>query len=234
MKHQYVGDINDYVKYSVLRAVLGAAGTRRLVVSWMLTADDGGGDGRRLAYLRHPDRYRSVDPDLFDELTRVVDSGSRSISAIESSAILRRTSFYPALLEPGISARDRYFEGLWRQVLERDVVFFDPDNGLDVASVRPGGRGSWRYLYAEELAPLQALNAAAIVYQHFPRVQRDEYVAWQLGRLAHALPGFATFAAYSSGVAFLAACPPSLRGGVEAGLRAAVDQWGDRLRFSAS
>jgi hypothetical protein len=41
MKNQYFGDINNYRKYGLLRAVIHA--TRlRLLVAWMLTPDDGG------------------------------------------------------------------------------------------------------------------------------------------------------------------------------------------------
>jgi hypothetical protein len=36
VKHQYVGDINDYRKYALLRA-LSAGGANRIGVCWMLT-----------------------------------------------------------------------------------------------------------------------------------------------------------------------------------------------------
>lgn len=36
MKHQYVGDINNYRKYALLRA-LSADGANRIGVCWMLT-----------------------------------------------------------------------------------------------------------------------------------------------------------------------------------------------------
>lgn len=49
MKHQYVGDINDYRKYALLRA-LSSGGTNQVGVCWMLTPDDGGADGAKLAY----------------------------------------------------------------------------------------------------------------------------------------------------------------------------------------
>lgn len=41
MKHQYIGDINDYRKYALLRT-LSADGVNRIGVCWMLTPDDGG------------------------------------------------------------------------------------------------------------------------------------------------------------------------------------------------
>jgi hypothetical protein len=44
MKDQYFGDINDYRKYGLLRAIQ-SRGTGRLLVAWMLTPADGGRDG---------------------------------------------------------------------------------------------------------------------------------------------------------------------------------------------
>ena len=40
MKDQYFGDINDYRKYGLLRAITASSGLRLLVV-WMLTPDEG-------------------------------------------------------------------------------------------------------------------------------------------------------------------------------------------------
>lgn len=46
MKNQYAGDINDFRKYAILRA-LATCGFR-VTVCWMLTPDDGGPDGRKV------------------------------------------------------------------------------------------------------------------------------------------------------------------------------------------
>ena len=55
MKHQDVGDINDYRKYALLRA-LSAGGANRIGVCWMLTPDDGRTDGGKLSCLKQPSR----------------------------------------------------------------------------------------------------------------------------------------------------------------------------------
>lgn len=49
MKEQYVGDISDYRKYALLRA-LSAGGEVRIGVCWMLTPPDGSSDGNKLAH----------------------------------------------------------------------------------------------------------------------------------------------------------------------------------------
>ncbi len=48
MKNQYFGDINDYRKYGLLRAIQ-SKGEARLLVAWMLTENDGSRDSRSCA-----------------------------------------------------------------------------------------------------------------------------------------------------------------------------------------
>ena len=230
MKDQYVGDINDYIKYSVLRA-LGEAHTTSLLVCWMLTADDDGTDGRKTSFLRDPARYRSVDPELFDSLDELVRSGVRSTTAIESLGVLPGASFFRRRLEDAPSSREGFLNALWSEAKGHRVIFFDPDNGLGIPSIPAGRSGSRRYIYCSELTPLRELNAAAVIYQHFPRVPRTRFVAEQLGRLATALPGFRTAAVYTSHVAFLVVTPPDQQLSLERGLWLAANRWTGRLNL---
>ena len=66
MKDQYFGDVNDYRKYGLLRA-LGHAGFKTLVV-WMLTPNDGRSDGRFTDYLDQPSHWKHYDEELYDAL----------------------------------------------------------------------------------------------------------------------------------------------------------------------
>lgn len=64
MKNQYFGDINDYRKYGLLRA-LRSEGDGSLLVAWMLTPEDGGRDEGLRSYLDDPDTWAKYDPELF-------------------------------------------------------------------------------------------------------------------------------------------------------------------------
>lgn len=224
MKDQYVGDINDYFKYSVLR-VIAEVHTRSLLVCWMLTANDDRTDGRRVAYLRDPQRYRSVDPSLFDMLQGLVVRGNRATEFVESLGILPGATFFRRRLEDGEAWRSEFLAVLWAQAAGHRIVFFDPDNGLSVESTPYGRAGCRRYVYPSDLAPLRDLNAAAVIYQHFPRVARERYVAAQLARLRDALPGYVTLAIYSSHVALLVATPEDQFEGFSGALSLAADRW---------
>jgi hypothetical protein len=138
MKNQYVGDINDYVKYALLRALAAAHGGR-LHVCWMLADADGRSDGGQLAYLGDTPRFRDLDPPLFDALAKLVSEGRRDVLAVEAAMILPDTTFHADTLLDVDALRQDYFDKLWSWLESDDLIFFDPDNGLEVPS-RPRGR----------------------------------------------------------------------------------------------
>lgn len=184
MKHQYVGDINDYRKYGLLRALL-AAGGLRLHVVWMLTPDDGRTDGSKTRYLDDPERWAGFDPPLFSALARALSAaGRREVGLVEASDVLPRTTYQRELLEDDGDARRRYMARVARDAAGAELVFLDPDNGLEVRSVPRGRRGSSKYLYLDEVAGLWSRGHSLLIYQHYPRVQRDAFCARSAARLA--------------------------------------------------
>ncbi|HVO55962.1 MAG TPA: hypothetical protein VMT37_16250 [Solirubrobacterales bacterium] len=201
MKNQYVGDQNDFAKYLLLR--LCAQVFEEIIVAWMLTEDDGLGDGSKIGYLDLHE-WREYDPVLLDGLAELVASGNRTLAAVEGSGLLPRASFFPEKVPRGADARLAYFQPIAAAAGPGSLVFFDPDNGLEVTSTPKGKRGAEKYVYLDELGPFADAGASILIYQHFPRVQRDPYVEASLSRLRAALgPKFDTFAARTSHVGFL-------------------------------
>ena len=94
MKRQYLGDINDYRKYRILRH-FSDEGRLKIGVCWMLTPDDGSRDGRKLAYLNQPSIWKSHDPALFDLLSTLTETnGQRLLDRIEHSKIIPGAKFF--------------------------------------------------------------------------------------------------------------------------------------------
>ena len=81
MKNQYFGDLADYRKYGLWRALAGAG--LRAGVCWMLTPDDRSGHGRRAGYLRRPE-WKQCDPPLFEFLRRRREAGALHIREAEN------------------------------------------------------------------------------------------------------------------------------------------------------
>lgn len=87
MQDRYTGDIGDYIKYALLRALSPGL---KLGVAWYLYPDEGhNSDGKHVQYLHDPQRWRHLDPELFDALRNIV-AGNRSVSAVETSGLQAR------------------------------------------------------------------------------------------------------------------------------------------------
>lgn len=175
MKDQYFGDINDCRKYGLLRA-LQASVDESLLVAWMLTPDDGGRDGRFRAYLKAPGTWSKYDPGLFAGLTGLLRSAPQpSVLLIEGCDLLPRASYYSAVVPDGRRERDEWRAGLLRAAAGADLVFVDPDNGIEVPS-RPVGRsGSSKYVTWREIEELWTAGCSVLVYQHFRRERRQAF-----------------------------------------------------------
>jgi hypothetical protein len=177
VKNQYFGDENDYKKYGLLRTLTGH-GELISAVCWMLTPDDTRSDGRFTEYLSQPDRWRGYDPKLYDRLAEaVVSRGRRDVQCATETDLVPGACYYDRLLPDDAEGRESYWCRFWTMAAGCSLVFFDPDNGLEVKSRPYGRKGSSKYLYWRELTQTLNRGYSALVYQHFPREKRDIFIA---------------------------------------------------------
>lgn len=224
MKEQYVGDENDYRKYALLRALSGG-GAVRIGVCWMLTQADGRADGGRTGYLQKS-TWRAFDPPLYDLLQATcAESGRRQLAAIEDSGILRDATYQNASLADATVERRRYFAEAARLFADRDLVFFDPDNGFEIPS-RPKGRGnSSKHLYWDEVEAFWRAGMSILVYQHFTREKRDAFVVRRGQQLAEATPRGTIWAYRAPHVMFLLSVQPAHRNTLGKLVSETIEQW---------
>lgn len=174
MQDRYAGDIGDYVKLAILRALRP---DHKLGVAWWLFPDEiHNADGRHIGYLDQPDRWRRFDPNLFDGLKRLVNSGQRRVVALQAENFLSDTLFFDEQIPVvGRSADRRQARELWfRRVLETvkdcDLVFLDPDNGLETKSFDSGAAKAGKSVSLAELQALRRPNRTVVVYHHQTRM----------------------------------------------------------------
>lgn len=186
MQDRYGGDIGDYVKYGLLRAIRG---TRRLGVAWYLHPNAGpAGDGKHIVYLQHPDEWRHLDAELFDALKELVGD-RRSVADIQESGVLGDAVFAANRLvvaEVKVNDREhwrnRWFSRVKRQLAGCDLVFADPDNGLVPDDrFRPGRKETAKRIPLSEAMAL-AEGRTAVIYHHNTRRRgghRNEILWWK-------------------------------------------------------
>lgn len=175
MKNQYFGDVNDYRKYGLLRHLHGS-GFGRLHVAWMLTPNDSGRDGGFRAYLADAARFAAFDPSLHAVLQSLLGGGvSPAVSLMESAGVLPDASFYSTMVPDRRDERRGWSQSLLQSAAGADLVFVDPDNGIEVKSKPVGRKGSSKYVTWDELTGLWESGCSILVYQHFRREKRESF-----------------------------------------------------------
>jgi len=206
MKNQYFGDINDYRKYGLLRALTGN-GTLRTAVCWMLTPDDGRRDGKRVSYLYYPLMWQHHDPELFNSLREtVLNKKTRDVREAEKTSLLHNACFHAAPVPDGAPEREEYFKSFMDIAQHSEVIFFDPDNGIEVPSMPFGWKGSSKYTYWREIITAFTSGHSVLVYQHFPRIRRDRFVPAIAQEFAARTGALSVYTFKTSCVLFLLAC----------------------------
>jgi hypothetical protein len=176
MKNQYVADINDYRKYGLLR-ILSGSGKIRTGVCWMLTPNDNRTDGQFTRYLNSPGRWKQYDFPLFERLANCIQDGERHVSRIESTGVLQNAVYHCDLLSDVPEERSRYFEDMHERLQGADLIFFDPDNGLEIKSRPYGRKQSSKFLYWHELTRAFSAGKSILLYQHFIREKREQFIS---------------------------------------------------------
>lgn len=192
MQDRYAGDIGDFVKFALLRALVPG---KRLGIAWYLYPDEGhNSDGKHVAYLDDPGRWRHLDPELFDALNEVVRT-ERSVRRIEEAGIVDAIHYSAPIMTSTIPIRSRceertrWFEDALIRLNDCDLVFADPDNGLvDDAPHRRRQPVFGKQMPINEAQRL-ASSRCAVIYHHNTRRPggHDREVEFWLQQLRPAL-----------------------------------------------
>ena len=176
MQHHFVGDVGDFGKYGLLRALTGEwpASEPRLTlgVVWYLPSGAVGSaaDGQKLSYLRQPERFESCDPKLYYALGQLFDGGVRSLGAVEASGILGDTTdFFDGAVPQDVRSRREWLQEALQAVQGHDVVFLDPDKGLAPPSA---ARSSTEHAFVHEVEAFVGRGQSVVVYHHLGRTAK--------------------------------------------------------------
>ena len=232
MQNRYTGDLGDFGKYGLLRALVSGtpvsgtqvSGTQvsgegqeppQLGVVWYLTPDESKSrDGRQTRYLGLDEKKRrqftECDEKLYLTLGDIVGAKARSVKAVQQSAILPEgTIYYNKPLDlRGVKkgsgetlqqARERTRAEWNALALEEtkdcEIIFLDPDNGLETGSVDAAALRGVKYAYYDELKSYLGREQSVVVYHHLNRgskalrqiYQKQREIYERLGRRAFAM-----------------------------------------------
>ncbi len=175
MKNQYAGDVGDYTKLGILRGLEKAGFS--IGLNWYLTPDDPEHsktltDGKHTSYLKcacdTPDVY------LHSILKKIGLSNNRTVARLERAKLFEKALFGNKLLEA--QKRDKWHFKALKKLSKQDIIFLDPDNGLEVKSTKPCSKNGNKYTTYKEAADYYSHGATVIIYNHRDRKPENEYI----------------------------------------------------------
>ncbi len=201
MQDKYAGDVGDFGKFSLLRALLPEE-EYKLGVVWYLFPDEGKNDGRHVSYLDKQE-YKKCDGYVHGRMKQVIDA-ERSVHALEKSGVLpEQTVYYDQLLDSHLKYtsqsqedtrgrlehREVWVRGALQSVSKCDAVFLDPDNGLEIKSCSKRSQmNAGKYLYLGEVKQFCASRKICVIYHHLNRSSSHEnQVKYRVSQLEDAV-----------------------------------------------
>ena len=177
MQDRYVGDVGDFGKLSLLRRLTSAPRQPlSLGVHWcMFPNESHNADGRHISYLEDL-AFGGLDPLVHATLHQLVTQRRRSVRELSASAIFAPESrhfleYLPvsarAPERPG--ARRRWTTDALSALAGSDVVFMDPDNGIEAASVPASSPKAGKYVFWTEIEAFWNSGHSLVVYHHANR-----------------------------------------------------------------
>jgi len=179
MRNRHVGNIGDFGKLALLRHLMES---RRLAVCWYLTTGDGENKHHETycEYLKRSGEFHHLAPEIFDALRNIINTGftdSRDVAALETRGLLDGALFHREEVPTLDALCQKWSEELIITVCRADLVFLDPDNGIQGTRLTPKQSGS-------EIAALRRDDRALVIFQrHSGRRSEPKFLADRLRSL---------------------------------------------------
>ena len=181
MQDKFVGDIGDFGKYGLLRALVGEGPQDEprccLGVVWYMWEDSDLLYDAKLAYLSQPDEFRRCDKNLFDVLGRMVHDRRRTVEEVRKSEILGRDGTDVVFFAEPVPNRRTRGDWLLRALKKTEkaqIVFLDPDKGLPTREREARPERSRSYAYRNEMRRFVERGQTVVIYQSYWRINKGD------------------------------------------------------------
>ena len=173
MQNRYAGDVGDFGKLGMLRAL--AQRGLMVGVNWYLVPDEyHNDDGKHIGYLTAPG-FAGCDDALHNALNGLFVDEERSVATIEKLNLISGARYYSNLLSTPADRAEWHRQAL--QCLNKcEIVFLDPDNGVLVKSVGQSSPKSIKYVFREEIIDYYNAGKSVVFYNHRSREQKHVYL----------------------------------------------------------
>src|SRR5215467_7574064 len=159
MQPRHLGGIGDFGKFALLRHLMK---DRRLAVCWYLTGEneETADRERHFDFLRHPDDFRHLAPEVFDQLAEFPAASGGVVdpfAKLQASGMLGNAVFIRHEVPKRVSLRRPWIDELVASVRGTNLVFLDRDHGIE------GERLTNKHVALTEIAALRLPGRALII-----------------------------------------------------------------------
>ncbi|MBW6482748.1 MAG: hypothetical protein K0B10_06780 [Vicingaceae bacterium] len=174
MQDRYVGDIGDFGKYLLLKTL--CQNKIKLGVNWCFVnpkntpKEMNKNDGKYIGYLYQKNKnhafFKQADENLILQLREIVKPNNRTIASIEKSNILPLGTMFVNEEIPVGTKRFSWHAKSLETFKDCDIIFYDPDNGLEITSCGKLHRYAVKYVFYDEIRDTYSKGKSIIIYQH--------------------------------------------------------------------
>ena len=180
MQDRYAGDVGDYGKLGLLKAVSETG--LRVGINWYAVIPpraEKNADGsfkRKDGGYPIPKKDADCDPELAEALNAIFEKReNRSVAELEELMRPYIAAFYSVPVP--VKNRAAWHGEAVKALSDCDVIFMDPDNGLIPEKTKPTHAKGVKYVFDEEITAFLEAGKSVIVYQHRQRVPEERYFA---------------------------------------------------------
>lgn len=187
MRDQFVGDVNDYGKYGLVRYLCGITANDdqpnlTLGVIWYFQCGEADQGGNNTAYLfseKQRAKYRECDPPLWEAMRGLVCGDQRKVSCVEALGILPADKRYFSETPTYSGTRNnnsraekskrcaeakRWLDGAVSHIKGANIVLLDPDNKISPEGASIIGANSPRFAHMNEIKAFWNEGHSLVIY----------------------------------------------------------------------
>lgn len=180
MQNRYAGDIGDYSKFILIKRLFK---NQSIGLVWFLYPNEThNSDGLHINY----QNYKLSDKELTSILQNIGISKQRSVYKMQKKLTKyfndQKIKYFDEFIENNFhytqreKLRKRWIEKAIKCIKNCNVVFLDPDNGIEVKSIKKTNKKSGKYVFFDEIEKFLKACEILVIYQHFPRIKHDIFI----------------------------------------------------------
>ena len=116
---------------------------------------------------RNDQRFRACDETVHDALAALVGSQRRSVASLEQADLLPNAVYWNLAIN---KPRRIWFDRALKAMSGCDLVFVDPDNGIECTGLRDTQARSCKFVFRSEIQSLILQGSSVVVYHHTGRL----------------------------------------------------------------